>query len=162
VDEKEVYVPIQNLRKGDFVKTAKDGFKKVEMIGTSTISNPGNSERTENRLYICKKENYPELKEDLIITGHHSILVDHLTSIQKEKTVTALGDTYITGNKYRLMAFIDERALPWESEGTYNVWHLALENENIYNNYGIYANGGLLVETTSIRFLKDLSNMKII
>ena len=37
----------------------------------------------------------------------------------------------------------------------------ALENDNYYMNYGIYANG-LLVETCSKRYLKELSNMTLI
>jgi hypothetical protein len=38
---------------------------------------------------------------------------------------------------------------------------LALENNNYYMNYGVYANG-LLVETCSKRYIKELSNMTII
>lgn len=41
------------------------------------------------------------------------------------------------------------------------IYHLALENESYYNNYGIYANG-LLVESCSQRYLKELSNMELI
>ena len=35
------------------------------------------------------------------------------------------------------------------------------ENDNYFGNYGIYANG-LLVETCSKRYLKELSNMSLI
>jgi len=37
---------------------------------------------------------------------------------------------------------------------------LALENNDYYMNYGIFANG-LLVETTSKRYIKELSNMTL-
>jgi hypothetical protein len=69
-----------------------------------------------------------------------------------------LNDIFITDDKYRLLAHIDERAIPYEVEGKHNIYHIALENENIYYNYGIYANG-LLVESCSIRYLTELSNM---
>ena len=59
-----------------------------------------------------------------------------------------------------LTAHVDERAEPWNSDGLYTIWHLALENSNDRMNYGIYANGGLLVETCCIYALKNKSNMK--
>jgi hypothetical protein len=73
-----------------------------------------------------------------------------------------LGDLYITEKKYRLMACVDERAEPWNSEGTYTIWNFALEHEYDTKNYGVYANGGLLVESGSIRYMKRHSNMTLL
>ena len=161
VEEREMYVPIQNIRKGMLVKTALDGYKKVELIGKRKISNPGNSERYENRLYKCSKAAYPELKKDLFITGCHSILVDELTDTQRADTIKSLERIFVTDNKYRLMAWLDERAEPWVSEGMYTVWHLALEATDERIRYGVYANGTLLTETTSLRFLKERCDMDL-
>ena len=158
---KEEYVPIETLQKGDQIKTSRDGYKKVELIGKGDIQNPGNEKRIENRLYKCSTESYPELKEDLYITGCHSILVGEITDKQREETINHLGKIYITDKKYRLMACLDERAEPWNSEGLYTIWHIALENEDEKMNYGIYVNGGLLVETCSINMLKNHSNLII-
>jgi len=72
-----------------------------------------------------------------------------------------LGKIFITDRKYRLMACLDDRAEPWNSKGAYTIWNFALENENDGWNYGVYANGGLLVETCSIRFLKKKSNTEL-
>ena len=99
--------------------------------------------------------------DDLFITGCHSILVDSVTDKQREDTIHVLGDVYVTDKKYRLMAFVDERAEPWDSEGTYTIWHFALENTDYYMNYGVYANG-LLVESSSLRYMKELSGMKLL
>lgn len=162
IDNKEVYVPIETIRKGTLVKTSRDGFKKVEFIGKGTINNSGTDERTENRLYKCSKDVYNELNEDLIITGCHSILVNEITEKQRAKTIKSLGGIYVTDRKYRLMAFIDEKAEPWISEGTYTIWHFALEHNDEAMNYGVYANGGLLVETCSLKFIKTKSNMTLI
>jgi hypothetical protein len=162
VDGVEQYVPIQELKSGALVKTHLNGYKPVVGLGKGLIQNPGNDERTENRLYKCSPSNYPELKEDLYITGCHSILEFPLTDKQMEDTITHLGKMFVTENKYRLMAHIDERAEPWNSEGEYTIWHVALENDDITMNYGVYVNGGLLVETCSIRFLKNKSNMTIV
>jgi len=157
----EIYVPIQDIRKGDLIVTHIDGYKPVHMIGTSKLYNPGNKLRGKNRLYVCKPDNYPELNEDLILTGCHSILVNDLSEEQKEKSIAYIGKIYITDNKYRLIACLDPLAEPYEKEGVFNIWHLALEHENYYWNYGIFANG-LLVESCSQRFLKELSGMTLI
>lgn len=152
-------VPVEKIRKGTLVKTLKDGYKKVELIGSRPVENPGDSERTPNRLYKLTKEKYPELEEDLFLTGCHSILVDSITDEEKEETIKQLEVLHITDGKVRLMANVDKRAEPWASEGTYTVWHFALECEDDGLNFGVYANGGLLVETCSIRYLKNKSKM---
>jgi hypothetical protein len=131
VDGVEKYVPVEELKAGTLVKTSLDGYKAVVLVGNGTIQNPGNDERTENRLYKCSPSNYPDLKEDLYITGCHSILEFPLTDKQMEDTITHLGKMFVTENKYRLMAHIDERAEPWNSEGEYTIWHVALENDDI-------------------------------
>ena len=159
VDGVEKYVPVEQLKNGILVKTCLNGYKPVALIGQGIIENPGNNERTENRLYKCSTSKYPELKDDLYITGCHSILEFPITEKQKEDTVKHLGKLFVTDNKYRLMACVDERAEPWNSKGIYKIWHFALENLDERNNYGVYANGGLLVETCSISFLKKKSNM---
>jgi hypothetical protein len=162
VDGTETYVPVETLRPGTLVKTSRDGYKKVELIGKGTIFNPGTSDRIEDRLYKCSPANYPALTEDLFITGCHSILEFPITEKQKEESIKRQGKMYITDNKYRLMACVDERAEPWTTEGTFTIWHFALENADDGMNYGVYANGGLLVETCAIRTLKHKSNMTIV
>jgi hypothetical protein len=134
----------------------------VAAIGKGTIQNPGNSERSENRLYRLTPSAYPTLTKDLFITGCHSILVDSLTEAERAATNKQLGATFVTEGKYRLMACIDSRAEPWASEGTYPIWHFALEHEDVKMNYGVYANGGLLVETCSMNFIKNRSNMTLV
>ena len=161
INNSEVYLPIQEIRKGTLVKTSLDGYIPVDTIGYTKIYNSGNSLRSRNRLYECSPDKYPELFESLIITGCHSILVDSLTDKQENDIMEELGRLMITGNKYRLMACYDEKSEPYKIEGLYNIWHLALENENYYRNYGIFANG-LLVETCSRRMMKEYSGMVLL
>jgi len=157
----ETYVAVEELKKGTLVKTSLNGLQPVVLIGKGILQNPGNDECTENRLYKCSPSNYPALKEDLFITGCHSILEFPITAAQKEASMNKLGKMYVTDNKYRLMACVDERAEPWNSEGAYPIWHFALEHPDERMNYGAYVNGGLLVETCSIQFLKSKSNMTL-
>jgi len=162
VDGIDKYIPVEQLKNGTLVKTTLNGYKPVVLLGKGTIQNPGDDERTENRLYKCSPSKYPELKDDLYITGCHSILEFPITEKQKAETIKHLGKLFVTDMKYRLMACVDERAEPWNSKGQYTIWHFALENSDERMNYGVYANGGLLVETCSINFLKKHSNMKCI
>ena len=162
VDGIEKYIPVEELKKGTLVKTSLDGYKPLVLLGKGTIENPDNNERTENRLYKCSTSKYPQLKHDLYITGCHSILEFPITEKQKAYTIKHLGKLYVTDKKYRLMACVDERAEPWNSKGSYAIWHFALEHPDEKMNYGVYANGGLLVETCSIKFLKNKSNMNCI
>jgi len=157
------YLPIESLRKGDLIQTVLHGFVPIDMIGKSNMHHPALQERIKDQLYKCTSEQYPEITEDLIITGCHSILVDDFISEeQKEKAIEInAGRLCVTDNKFRLPSCIDERASVYEIQGEYNIYHLALENDDYFMNYGIYANG-LLVETCSKRYLKELSGMELL
>jgi surface protein len=158
------YIPIQHLRKGDLIQTLKDGFKPINMIGKKEIHHQASQEdRIKDQLYVCKKENYPDIKdEDLVITGCHSILVKSFKDDeQRENTIKINGDTYVTDDHYRLPACLDDKSLVYEPEGIYTIYHLALDHDNYFMNYGIYANG-LLVESCTKNYLERLSGMTII
>jgi len=156
------YRRIQDLRKGDLVKTRKFGYKPIDSIGKRSMYHRALEERVKDQLYICRSSEYPEIFEDLVITGCHSILVDDFVDeSQRQKTIDTLGKIYVTDNKYRLPACVDERAKVYEPPGKYTIYHLALENDDYYMNYGIYANG-LHVETCSKRYLRELTSMDLI
>lgn len=155
-EAKEVYKCIEDLCIGDMIKTYQNGYIPIEMIGYRTVFNPHHDERIENRLYECTVDKYKELTEPLIMTGAHCILVDSLTDEQKLFTKIEMQDLYLTDGKYRLMTYLDDRSEPYPIPGNHQIWHLALENNDEYMNYGIYANG-LLVESCSKRMMKEFS-----
>jgi hypothetical protein len=129
-----------------------NGYKAIVGIKKDTLVNPGTNERTVDRLY--------SYDDKLFVTGAHSVLVDSLTEEQKEKTAIHLGlvftedveKLFIAESKCKLMAYLDDNAKPWASEGIYTIWHIALENTDENANYGIYANG-YLVESCCIKSL---------
>ena len=156
------YIKIQNLRPGHLIKTLNNGYVPINMIGKREMYHVCEKHRIKDQLYKCSKNFFPEIFEDLIITGCHCILVDDYKNEDEiNKTIKVNGNTYVTDNKWRLPACVDERTTVYETPGTYMIYHLALDNDDYYKNYGIYANG-LLVETCSKRFLKELSNMTLI
>ena len=158
-DGKEEYVSIENMRVGTEVKTLNGTYVKVHTIGKTFFNNPDNADRGPNRLFRLTPSNYPELTEDLIVTGCHSILVDKLEPKQKARHLQLMKTLYMTTGKFRLMAFIDEKAEPYQNPGSHEIWHFALENEEVVCNYGVYANGGLLVETASIKNMRERSGL---
>jgi len=162
VDEKETYLPIEQMKKGTLVKTTKSGYKMVHIIGKRDIPNFNDSNRIKDRLYKLTSAQYPALISDLYLTGCHSTLVDSLTEEQKDEIKKLLGVVCVTEGKYRLPACIDNNAEPWQSKGTYTVWHFALDDEDPRINFGVYANGGLIVETGSIRYLQEKANMELV
>jgi len=149
VDGVEKYVAVETIRPGTLVKTSLHGYQPVKLIGSRVMVNAGGDKRDKNSLYLCTKANYPELTEDLIITGCHAILVDHITDVHRQGIIQTLERVFVTDKKYRLPACVDERAPVYQPTGTFTVWHFALEHTDIKMNYGVYAHG-LLVESSPI------------
>jgi hypothetical protein len=59
------------------------------------------------------------------------------------------------------MACLDDRSEPYDEIGLFTIWHFALEHTQYTWNYGVYANG-LLVETASLRMMKEFSGMTLL
>jgi photosystem II stability/assembly factor-like uncharacterized protein len=149
INGQEQYVAVETIRPGTLVKTSRDGFKAVKLIGHRTMTNAGTANRDKNSLYVCSKSAYPDVTEDLTITGCHAILVDKITDVQRAGIINTMERIFVTDKKYRLPACIDERATVVQTAGDFTVWHFALEHHDIKMNYGVYAHG-LLVESSPI------------
>jgi hypothetical protein len=153
-DNVETDIFIQNLKSGDLVKTYKHGYLPVNIVGKNICYNPKNNMRLKSRLFKLKKEKYPSLKEDLILTGCHSILEHTVSQSKGEELMEVNKRIYTTDELIRLPAYLDDRSDPYVDEyGDINVYHVALGNDD-GRNYGIYANG-LLVESCFIPRIKN-------
>jgi len=156
------YRPIETLRKGDMIQTYLHGFHPINLIGYRSIEHQPTEERIKDQLYQCSPSAYPEIFEDLVLTGAHGILVDrYKDQEERQRAIDINGQVYLTDGKARLPAAADLRTTVYPVAGTYTIWHLALDHSDYYMNYGIYANG-LLVETCSQRYLKELSEMTLL
>lgn len=151
VKNEEKYIPVQDLKVGDLVKTIYNygAYKPISHIKRSNYYYKDTNEQTHDnlkkRLYICKPVDFPELFEDLVMTGAHSILVPHLTDSERKYILEMYGRIYVTDGNYRLPVCIDTRASLYKEIDRTEIYNFALESEDVHTNYGVFANG-LLVE----------------
>jgi hypothetical protein len=161
INGKEVYVPIERIGQGTLVKTYKHGFKKVKYNIMGKLNN--SAEHSIDKLYKLSKKRIPELMEDLYVTGSHALLHDSLTQrdvILMKKVVEYAAVHYKSvyhakiDDKYKLLAYHDERFEEIMKEGVYEIHHIVLENEDSQSNYGIYANGILAESTDELTLMR--------
>jgi hypothetical protein len=140
------YVKVEELTQQHKLKTM-DGYKKVYGLRSDEMEHTCNKERIADQLYVCRKEEYPELTEELVMTGRHCILENaYKDSNQIEKIKKVMGKLSNTGDKVRVPVCVDQRSKVYGVAGTHKIYHVAVENKNRMINDGIYANG-LLVES---------------
>jgi hypothetical protein len=148
----EEYIPIENLRKGDLVKSYKHGYRKIDFIGTYHMIN--NPNKILECMYKMEKTNENGLIEDLIVTGGHSILVDDLGE-NKDENEKIFKGTQIIDDKYLLLSCVSKDFKKLENNNLYNYYHFVLENSGNDERYGVWANG-ILTETPSKNFFISL------
>ena len=147
VDDKEIWIPIQDISEGMMVKTYIYGARKIIKKTVSKFMNT--KEPNNKKLYKLPKEKHPDLFENLYTTGNHSILVDKLTEEQEKKSLEIWSKLETLHKKYLLMACVNENAEPCDFEEMIEVYQVVLENRSSRNRYGIYANG-ILSESMSL------------
>ena len=124
-------------------------------------------EHSINNLYRLPRTNNNELFEDLYITGSHAMLYDNISE-REEEAMNTLLETYndkfdiqisnkIDG-KYKLIAYYDNTFVEVKQDIFVSIYHLVLENENKYINYGIYANGVLTESIDEVNLLRYYFN----
>lgn len=160
IDNKEQNVSVQDLRKGTLIKTFDHGYKPINIIKTGTyrLGRPG----FDQGMFKMKKTG--SMLADLEMTGLHSILVDrndpeYADQVARFEVTNAKFKRpwgWNIDGKFRLPAnsCVQFKKMPVRD---YTVYSFALDNEQMQ--YGVWANG-VLVETTSHRYMKQMKDAK--
>jgi hypothetical protein len=156
--ENEIYMPIEEIKIGDLVKTYKRGYQKVIMSSHSSLRE--SSKNKLNQLYTYSREKNPDLIEDLHLTGGHSLLVDGLIEEESNdmKQISWHRDEYAVEDKFKLLACFS-RDICVAAEQHVDIYHFTLEppeNAKPTHVYGIYANG-ILAESCSQGAMEKIS-----
>ena len=147
----EEYVPIQQLRRGDFVKSYLHGYRKIDCIGQNRILN--DPTHMASCMFKMEKTEENGLIEDLIVTGTHSIMVDKLSERQAAQQ-KRYGLYKQFDNKKLLAAGISPLFQPIQNIDVYTYYHFTLENDGDNDKrFGVWANGMLTETSSKNRFL---------
>ena len=142
------YVRIEDLKKGDLVKTYLHGYKGITKIGKGFGKN-----NNENKV-LNMHEFKGIYEEPLIITGGHSMLVNDLGDLKEENEKWFHGGTYKIEDKYLLLATVSKDFKEIKDGSEFEYYHLVLENEDEKGQYGIWANEVLMESASEKWFVK--------
>lgn len=152
IDDVEQYVNIENIVPGTLIKTYKNGYKKLKILGWNKFQNNSRNDPDVNKiskLYKLSKNKNSDLIDDLYVSAYHSILVDNLSQSQIDLTKKHCSKLPKINDKYLLMSFISSDFEFVNDNCEYELFHIILENDDdIKQQFGIWANG-ILSESMS-------------
>lgn len=122
VDDTEMEINVEDLKIGMFVKTYKNGYKKILKILKSDFIN--SKQKIHNRMYKMKNA-------DLHVTGGHSILVNELSEKEKEESIKIFGKLEKIQDKYRLLSCISDNFIPLNDNNRHHTYHISVGEQDI-------------------------------
>jgi streptogramin lyase len=148
------YVPIEDLKPGDLVKTYLHGDREIEVIGKGTMFN--NPNKWSECMYRLPSMN--DEFDDLIVTGGHGILKRTLTSSEIDADPVWFkknGKFSKIDNLYLQRAAFSKEFHQITTNERYTYYHFSLKGPK-WKRYGVWANGVLSESTFSECISKNL------
>lgn len=148
-------VPIEQLSRGDLVKTFLHGYRPIVRIGKGVMFN--NPRDVWNCMYEYPHSNY------LTLTGGHAILCDTITSEERARLTQLYrgGKIAMLDGKYVVFANASSLFRPVQNDSIYVYYHLALDGDGeIHRRFGIWANG-VMAETSTIEHFTNQNYVSI-
>jgi hypothetical protein len=151
----EIDKPIKNLKVGELVKTENNQYIPIKHIYQSYVYNTKNPEgkRKKDKFYLLTKEKFPELKQDLYLTGGHPLLVDNLSmnEFNRMKQIKMSNYDKKIGNKYVLPVYLSDKVNDYPVNQVMPIYNIVLENTNGTDRFPIRLDGIL---SSSMSFYK--------
>lgn len=161
INGKEEYVNIKNIEEGDDIITYKDGIVKVKQIHKVQTFN--SKKRKITNFYKLDKSKNSILTHDLIITGGHSVVLNKdEISEQNLKYMESINtdNNHKVHDKYKLLCSKNPDFECVVNEQVEDVYMLLLENNDPLYTYGVYVNGGYLIESCGEQSFINLGYIK--
>jgi hypothetical protein len=127
----EEFKPIQDLKKGDFVKTYLHGFRKIDNIGKGKFVN--NPSKWDKCMYKMEKNSMNGLLEDLIVTGGHAILENGVSNLEK-KRLSDIGMSHYNDkieDKFLVLSSVSEKFVAVQDKEIYTFYHFKTFQRNL-------------------------------
>lgn len=165
-NNEEVYVPIKDIRVGDYVKTYAHGNKKVTMLVWSNFRGPSQNIQQRYKystqissIYCYLKSSDNNLTDSLVVTGSTNLLVDTIDNLNENQkklndycnpVIKMIDDKILVScnskSEFLIMDYTPERR---------EFYQLVLENEDENGSYGIWANNVLVQSCSFKNRMKD-------
>lgn len=160
INGKDYYKKIVMLVKSKLINSCEKTINKLYKLPKNADANliedlyiTGSHSLLHNNLTEIQHEKMEKLayyynKYDIKVINEYKL---NSIAIKKIKNETKLNNDFqlVLHNKYKLIAYFDERFEEVNDNAIFNIYHIVLEHKSKYESFAIYANG-ILAESTSM------------
>ena len=142
---KEDYISVEQIKKGDLIKTYSHGFRSVEKVDKIHVIN--NPQDSKNSMYKISKrhDNLGYVFKNLTLVGNHSVLVESLNDEQATKETSYYGNVFEIDGKVCSHCFLNDKFQIINEKRIYECYIIILQNDYISTmETGVWANGLLV------------------
>ncbi len=138
------------------IKTYKNGYIKTKDVLKQKYNKISNYDKIGSIYKLKKNKIAKDIPfESLYVTGGHSILVDEISIDEMNEQQKIWIETEKIEDKYLLLSCVNKLfERKYCNNNNEYIYHILLENDDIYKHYGIYINGILSESISEYMFNK--------